>query len=328
MKKTTLAIWTPLLLFILGAEQAPKKNAPEPKVSISVSLGQTALWVGDVLPYTIRAIHDPDAEFALDHLKKESLALAPFVVRGISVEQGDWSPNKKLLEITLQLATYEIGRSELTIPPIRLYYFLREAGMGRKDNQAVTVQIPAARVGLRSTLSGGQLKPRDTKPVSSVDFAWIASALVFGLVGLSFAGTQAARWVWTTARTPRAKRRPLARHGRDRLVHESLAKIRAIGSGTDEELARFYHEISHCLRRYLQASLELEALCLTPEEIERALGQAGTDGSLVQQIRALLDRCETVQYGRDSLRVARERRDEVQATFEKTVAAMRSKLAG
>lgn len=328
MKKSTLAIWAPLLLFTLGAEQAPKKSAPEPKVSVSVSLGKTALWVGDVLPYTIRAIYDHDVEFALDHLKKESLALAPFVVRGISVAQGDWSPNKKLLEITLQLATYEIGRSELTIPPIHLYYFLREAGMGRKETQAVTVQVPAARVGLRSTLGGGQLKPRDSKPLGSVDFAWIATAFVFGLVGLSFAGTQAARWVWTTARAPRAKRRPLARHARDRLVHESLEKIRAIGSGTDEEVARFYHEISHCLRRYLQASLGLDALCLTPEEIGRALGQAGTNGSLVQQIRALLERCETARYGRDGLRVARERRDEVQASFEKTITAMRSELAG
>lgn len=327
MKKSALAILAPLLLFILGAVQAPKKGAAEPKVSISVSLGKTALWVGDVLPYTIRAIHDRDVEFALDHLKKESLALAPFVVRGIKVDQGDWSPNKKLLEVTLQLATYEIGRSELTIPPIHLYYFIREAGVGRKENQAVTVQVPATRVGLRSTLSGGQLKPRDAKPVSSVDFAWIAAAFVVGLVGLSFAAIRAARWMWTMLRAPRAKRRPFARHARDQLVHESLTKIRAIGS-TDEDLVRLYQEVSSCLRRYLQESLELDALCLTPEEIERALGQARPNGSLAQQIRALLERCETVRYGRDGPRAAREHRDEVQAAFEKTVAAMRRELAG
>lgn len=328
IKKTALLMVGPFLLCALGARAASRKATPDPKVSVSVHLEKTAVWVGDLLPYTIRAIHDRDTEFALDNLKKESLALAPFVVRGIAVEQGEWSPNKKLLEITLQLTTYEIGKSDLTIPPIHLYYFVREAGVGQKENQAETVQVPATRVGLRSTLTGGQLRPRDSRPVSPVDRSQLAAFLFLGLVGLAFVGIRGARWVWKTAHAPRAKPRALARHARDRLLHEGLANIRALAGGSDEELTGFYQEVSRFLRRYLQQSLGLEASSLTPGEIEKALEQAGTNGALARQIRDLLEQCEAVQYGRNGLRRAREGRGESLEAVEQVVAAMRKELAG
>lgn len=328
IKKTALMVVIPLLVFAFVARAASKKATQEPKVSVSVSLGKTAVWVGDLLPYTIRVIHDRDVEFALDNLKKESLALAPFVVREIAVEQGEWSPNKKLLEIALQLTTYEIGKSDLTIPPIHLYYFIREAGVGQKENEAETVQVPATRVGLRSTLTGGQLRPRDSKPISPEDFSQIAAFLFFGLVGLGFVGARGARWAWKRAHAPRAKRKPLARQARERLLHEGLANIRALGSGSDEELAGFYQEVAHFLRRYLQQSLDLEASSLTPGEIEKGLQQAGTNGALARQIRDLLEQCEAVKYGRNGLRRARERHGESLEAVEKIVAAMRRELAG
>ncbi|MBI2358278.1 MAG: hypothetical protein HYV04_05140 [Deltaproteobacteria bacterium] len=327
MKKNALLMLAPLLLCALGAHAASKKIAPEAKVSVSARVGKTAVWVGDMLPYTIRAIHDRDVEFALDHLKKESLALAPFVVREISVEHGEWSPDKKLLEITLQLTTYEIGKSDLTIPPIPLYYFIREAGLGRKESQAETIQVPATRVGLRSTLTGGPLRPRDFKPIHPVDFTQIAAFLFLGLVGLSVVGIRGAKWAWKSAHRPKAKRRHFPRHARERLAHEGLAKIRAIGCGSDEESARFYHEVSSLVRGYLQHSLDLEASCLTPGEIERALQHAGTNGTLAHEIRDLLERCEAMKYSRDGLSGARERHGEALETLEKVVAAMRRELA-
>lgn len=330
MRRKKSAVWLclPLLLFVSGARGATKKPAPEPKLSVSVRPGKTALWVGDILPYTIRVIHDRDVEFALDPLKRENLALAPFIVRAVSVERRKWSPNKRLLEITLQLATYEIGRSDLTVPPVHLYYFIREPGVAGKETQAETVRVPPTRVGLRSTLIGGQLRPRDDKPASPVDFARAATFLLLGLVGLAFVGVRGALWAWKIGHTSKAQRRTLPRHARDRLAQESLARIRAIGSDTDAELACFYREVSGFLRRYLDQSLDLEASCLTPQEIERALKLAGTNGALAQQIRDLLERCETVKYSRDGLRPARERHAESLEALERIAADMRRELAG
>lgn len=321
MKKNA---WFALMMAVLtlGAAPAPKKSSQEAKVSIEARLGKTAIWVGDTLTYTIRAIYDHDVEVAMDQIKKESLALAPFVVRAIEVEHGEWSSNKKLLEITLQLTTYEIGRSELTIPSIPLYYFIREAGVGRKESQAETVRIPAARIGLRSTLSPGPPRPRDFKPPIDIDPTRILIPLFLGLAGLSFAGAHGSRWAWKFLHAPKAKRRTLGRHAREKLAQDNLAKIRAIGSESEEDFERFYRAVSSFLRQYLEESLELEASGLTPEEIEKALQQAGAKDSLAQQISAILQQCDAVRYRSDGPRLARERRGEVQQAFEKAVNAI------
>jgi len=322
MKKNAWLALTALLL-TLGAAPTPKSNTQGAKVSIEAHLTKTALWVGDTLTYTIRAVYDHDVELALDHLKKESLALAPFVVRAVAFEHGEWSSNKKLLEITLQLATYETGKSELTIPPIPLYYFIREAGVGRRESQAETLQVPAARIGLRSTLSLGPPKPRDFKPLVDIDPMRIVIPFFLGLAGLSFVGSRGARWAWKILRVPKAKRRTFGRRAREKLVQDNLAKIRSIGSESDEDFDRFYHAVSRFLRQYLEERLELEVFGLTPEEIEKALEQAGTGDSLAQQISAILQQCEAVRYRSDGPSVARERRGDVQQAFEKAVTALK-----
>lgn len=325
MKKITWICFAVVLLTPFGAWPATKKSPHEAKVSITVHLGKTALWVGDTLSYTIRAVHDPDIEFALDNLKKENFALPPFAVRGITVGEEEWTGQKKLLEITLLLSPYEIGKSELTIPPINLYYFTRETGLGTKEKQAVTIQVPASRVGLRSTLGSGQLKPRDFKPTAAIDVTGIFIPFFLGLAGLSFVGARGARWAWKTLRGPKTKKRPLSRNTRERLVQESLAKIRALTS--EPGLSSFYQEVAQFLRRYLEESSDIEALCLTPEEIEKALQLAGTNGSLAERVRNILEQCEAVRYGKDGLNSAQGRHEELLDSLEKAVAGLRKELA-
>lgn len=323
MKKIAWIPFAVVLLICFSASPATKKGAHEAKVSITVHLGKTALWVGDTFSYTIRAIHDPDIEFALDNLKKENFALPPFVVRGITVSEEEWTSDKKLLEITLLLSPYEIGKSELTIPPISLYYFTRETGLGTKEKQAVTVQVPANHVGLRSTLGSGKPKPRDFKPTAAIDVTGIFIPFFLGLAGLGFVGVRGARWAWKNLHSPKTKRRPLRRNTRERLLQESLAKIRALGSDPGRDPSRFYQEVSQFLRRYLEESSELEALCLTPEEIEKALQLAGTNGSLAERVRSILEQCEAVRYGKDGLSLAQGRDKELLDSLEKAVVALR-----
>ena len=146
-----------LLLFPLRATYSGKENLRATKVSITSRLDRTAFWVGDTLNYTIRAIHGSDVEFVLDNLKRDKLPLAPFVVREIKIQQGDWTQNKKLLEITLRLSSYEVGKEELTIPPFNLYYFVRRNYRKEGEASAEAIQVPAASVGLRSTLIGNHV---------------------------------------------------------------------------------------------------------------------------------------------------------------------------
>ncbi|NIM21449.1 MAG: hypothetical protein GTN64_03375, partial [Candidatus Latescibacteria bacterium] len=69
-----------LLSLAVPAATPPAKKSP-PKVSITTRLDHTAMWVGDLIHYTVRALHDKDIEFVLDNIHKENFSLAPFVVR-------------------------------------------------------------------------------------------------------------------------------------------------------------------------------------------------------------------------------------------------------
>ena len=122
-----------LILLLLAvatlAAAAPADKKPKvQKIAVSTHLDKTAVWVGDIFHYTVRAIHDPDVEIVQEPLKRESLNLAPFVVRDVTVRHGSLGSNKKVTEVSLLLTTYESGQSELRIPSFVLYYFTRKAG--------------------------------------------------------------------------------------------------------------------------------------------------------------------------------------------------------
>lgn len=309
-----------MLLNALGA--APPKRSPQgTKVSITTRLDKTALWVGDTLNYTIQTIHDRDVEFVLDNLKKENLSLVPFVVRAITIQRGEWVQNRKLLEITLLLSSYESGKTELTIPSFNLYYFKRLPGIEKKESVAEAIRVPATKVGLRSTLSGGPPKPRDSKPILATDIRrrWIP--LLLGLAGMVFLAVRSVRWVWIALHGERASKRRLSRQARDKLVQDSLMRIRMIGRESPDDLLQFYTEVSQFLRQYLSQCLEIDAVGLTPDEIEAALEKAGKRGPIAPQIKAILEQCDAVRYGKDGLRLGRERQTGLLEAVERIVSS-------
>lgn len=319
MKKTAWFQLLVLLLITLGAAPPAEKGPKGLKVSITTRLDKTALWVGDTLNYTIRVIHDRDLEFVLDNLKKENLPLAPFVVHGVTIHQGDWAQDKKLLEVTIRLSSYEFGKTELTIPPFNLYYFKGETGRKAEDALAEAVQVPAVRVGLRSTLSGNELKPRDFKPLSDIDLRWGIGALLLGLTGMTFLAVRGVRGAWRTFHTRRQAKGCLSPRVRQKLAEEGLERIRSIRGETLEELTLFYTEVSQFLREYLSQWLEIEAPGLTPEEIGMALEKANVEGPLAQEIRNVLEQCDAVHYGKDGLRLGGDLRDQIFGAMERIV---------
>ena len=187
-----------LALTTLGAAPVEKKPKAT-KIAVSTHLDKTAVWVGDLFRYTVRAIHDPDIEIVLEPLKKESLNLAPFVVREVTVRHSAFGGNKKVTEVILLLTTYEGGQAELRIPSFVLYYFTLKAGSEKGgDTLAESFPVPATRVGLRSTLTADALRPRDSRVISRAGpERWVA-ALSLGLAGMIFLAVQFTRRLWTS----------------------------------------------------------------------------------------------------------------------------------
>lgn len=301
----------------IGASAPGPKRAKQQRISITTGVDRTALWVGDTFQYTVRALHDPEIEFVLDNLKKESLNLAPFVVRDLSVRQGPFGGTRKLLEVTLFLTTYESGQTELKIPPFNLYYFTRKPGLEKKEEtRAEAFPVPPMKVGLRSTLTGEALKPRDTKEIREIAIQEWLIPLILGLLGMTSLGVPAVRWAWAAFHVERPKKRRITRRARERMVQDFLKRAQGIGKESAQDHIRFYTEVSQFVREYLSEWLEVDAASLTPQEIEMTLKNLGRDG-LGQPIKRILEKCEQVLYTRNGLELAGQWRDEVQAEVGK-----------
>jgi len=299
-------------LAMLDASAAVPKKPKASKIAVSTHVDRTAIWVGDTLRYTVTALHDPDIEFVLDNLKKESLNLAPFVVRDISVRQGSFSDNKKVTEVILFLTTYESGQAELRIPSFILYYFTRNPGSQHaKETAAASFPVPPTKVGLRSTLTADHVRPRDSKEFRQVTSQrWIIS-FALGLAGITFLAVHAGRRLRASSHSGIPKRRRLTPRARGRMLQDFLRKTQAIGRESIEDQVRFYSEVSQFVREYLSETLEIDAASLTPQEIEGVLKKLGRDG-LSGPVKTILERCEQILYTPRGSELENGWRDEVQ----------------
>lgn len=320
-------LYLAIFLVTLGASGAAQRPSPTPRVSITSRVDKTAVWIGDALNYTIEVIHDSDIEFVLDNLNKESLRFAPFVIREITTQDRDWTDTKRLLEINFLLSTYEIGKNDLTIPSLVLYYFKRETGLKRlekKDLTAEAVRVPALKVGFRSTLTGSPLRPRDFKPNSPIDVSQAIAALVLGLTGITFTTVQGMRKARELFRRKRPAKIRLSSWARAKSAEKQLANLQALGRQSPEDLLRFYAEAPRFLRQYVSERWQIEAAGLTPDEIEIALGKANVKDPLVQEIKTVLEQCDRVRYGRDSIPLARDLWTQAFTALERIVRSNRT----
>jgi hypothetical protein len=312
VKKTALLILLVLVWASLGAFAQIAKKPQRPKIAVSTHLDRTAIWVGDTFRYTVKVVHDPDIEFVLENLKKESLNLPPFVIRDVSVRQGSFGSNKKSMEAILFLTTYETGQAELRIPSLTLYYFTRASGLHKAaETPAESFAVPPSKIGLRSTLTADSLRPRDSKEIWEVTSqAWIVS-FVLGLSGVTFLTLGAGRRLWTLSRSETPKKQHLTRRARNRMFDEFLRKTQMIGRSSAEDQVRFYSEVSQFVREYLSEWLEIDASSLTPEELETVLKKLGRD-RLGAAAKTILERCERVLYTPQGSELGKNWRDEVQ----------------
>jgi hypothetical protein len=307
-----------LIVALASLSAAPVDKKPKrQRIIVSTQLDQTAVWVGDVFRYTVRAVHDTDIDVVADSLKKENLNLAPFVVRDVTIRQAPFGENKRVTEVVLQLATYESGQNELRIPTFPLYYFTHKAAVEKSgETLAESVSVPASKIGLRSTLAGDNLRPRDARILSQDNVRRWMVALALGSVGMLFLAVQAVRTLWASSATEKPVRRSPTRRARRRMVREFLRAINSVGRDSTADQLRYYAELSRFMREYLGHSLETEVASLTPDEIARALESRGHNG-LGAPVKNILERCEQVLYTRDGAELGKAWRDEVQAEVGK-----------
>lgn len=317
MKSRTLIRLMLLALLTLGVAAPVAKKPRDAKIALSTQLDRTAIWVGDLFHYTVKAVHDPAIEIVIDNLKKENVNLAPFVVREIAVRQGSFGANKNVTEVKFLLTTYESGQVELKIPSFPLYYFTRTAGARLAgDSAAESVPVPVTKVGLRSTLTSDNPRLRDSREIWQVTRLRWMIPLALGLAGLIWLALQLGRRLWSSTHQEKPVIRRLSRRARQRMMRDFLRQAQTIGKDSPAEQQRYYAEVSQFLRGYLSESLEIDAASLTAQEIDSALREQGQNG-LSAPVKNILERCEQVLYSPQGLELAERWRDEVQGELGK-----------
>lgn len=294
MKKIILAA---LLLALPCAAIAQTEK--KPPVTVTPQLDKTAIWVGDDLRYTIRAVYEPNVEMVLDNFTKERLPLAPFVVRDIDVRHKDWAGNRKAVEITLTLTTFETGKGDVTIPLVPLYYFVREPGASEKERPVDSVAAPAMPVGLRSALVAESLIPRTQTPPQSPGLALALLPLGLGLAGLLGLGAYGGRRMWRRMH-PEEMTGQLSREARERIVRDSLSRLHADVPAAGDDPRQWSGAMASTLRGMMSELFQISGAAQTPEEIETALARSGANTALSAQVKTVLEECEALRYGRDS----------------------------
>jgi hypothetical protein len=282
---------------IAAAQQQPPAKAPP--VTVTAQVDKTAIWVGDVVRYRLHVVHDANVELVLDNFTKDRLPVTPFTVRDIDIQRGDWAGGKQAADITLSLSTLDTSATEVSIPPINLYYFIRDTGLTKTERPVDTIAAPAVKIGLRSTLVPDSLAPRTGKAMAAPGLAWALTPLLLGLAGLlALLGSMALR-AWRRRHSDDTTRQ-LSREARERIAQASLARLRAdvAVSGTDPR--QWSGTMALAVRDLLTELYQIPAAALTPEEIEEALGLSGADARLIAQVKVVLTQCDELRYGRDA----------------------------
>jgi len=293
MKKTLAA-----LLIALPCAAAAQQLDKKPPVAVTAHIDKTAIWVGDDVHYTIRAVYDPNVELVLDNFTKDRLPLAPFVIRDIDVRHKEWAAGKKAAEITLTLTTFETGKTDATIPLVPLYYFVREAGAADKERPVDSVPAPAMPIGIRSALVAETLVPRTNKMPPGPGLGAALLPLGLGLAGLIGLGVYGSRRWWR--HIPDDMAGQLSREERERIVHASLARLQAALPAAGEDPRRWSGTLASALRGMVGELFQIPGAAQTPEEVEHALQRSGADTALAAQVKTALAQCDDIRYGREA----------------------------
>jgi hypothetical protein len=184
-----------------------------------------------------------------------------------------------------ELRPYALGRREIPSLPVR---FIRASG-----DTLLRKTLPL-KLEVLSVRQEGEEGLRDIKPPLEIPGGiplWLAGMLA-ALVVVAF--VVGLLWV-----LDRRKKQPETQPPAP-LVDYAAEFVRIAGMGLLErgEIKTYYSLLSDNLRRYLEKSLGIDALEQTTSEITWSLRQAGTKGSIIQEVANFLVAADLVKFAR------------------------------
>lgn len=281
--RTALALLALAALCLWGTPSADAKLIED----IEVTMEPSRATVGDELTLTVVVTHPSGSQITGPDAPGQFAPLE--LIEARPPESRDAPGGVRETRFVYVLAAFETG---ILRPPLLPFRTEGESG------SIETVRPPA--VTIESVLpADGDRQLRDiTGPLqaSAGTPRWIWAALLMaGFVGGSALVVALARLPVLRPPPPVAARLAVAP---DQAARGELDRIAGAGLRERGELKEYYRRLASCLRGYLSRRFEIEAVAMTPQELEGRLEALGIDPWPARLAVNLLQQCEAVQFGR------------------------------
>lgn len=285
-------------------------------IDVQTRVSQTALWVGNVVTYTVTLMCRPGVDVLQEDLGADKLTLTGLQVVGHTLNRQVGRDGRAQYTVSYQVTTFEPGAEAVGIGDWTVRYVVGATGRG--GSAAQDLRIPGAALAWRSALPSA-LRTLDIRGGRTPQPApgWWRATRAAGLI-LIATSVGASGWLlatWLGAGRPRQAKRRVSRES----VHDLRSAFSSLRdapvSGAAERLAA-YAALEAAVRRYAGEVTSLPALALTPAEFRERLsvGVAPLPADLVCRILTgcqgaryqSADRLPDEQHFRDTLAAAAE----------------------
>ena len=268
--------------------------------------------VGDPIRLTLTLYHDASARPEAPDL---SLILRDFAPRCAGWNQREVATGFELAQ-DCELRLYELGVHE--VPTVAVPFVSAAGDTLLRTTQSLTIEVISSR-------GEGEDQLRDIKPpvlISGGVPLWVVVAIgLLALVLCALGGI----WLWRRrTRTPELPPPPEPIDYAAEFAH--IAELGLLERG---DFKTYYSLLSENLRRFLEESVEIEAMEQTTSELAVALQEVEVEGELRQQIIDYLGVADLVKFARfhPALDAARRAPDDGLAILRAIEEAVASRAA-
>ena len=286
------------LLMIAGGGVAVAQTPAQAPVQVRTSLSRTAMWIGDRAVYTIEVDLSGNFDVVEDDLASARLRVDGGEIVGFE-SANDERNGRRRRRIAYTIVTYSVDATDVRIAAVPVRYYVRQTGVdSTRLAPAGSVTIPAAVIGIRSSLPASGVLPAPRIPASVrpspvyLRYAqWVGLALIaLVIVPVAIASADLRRHA-VNARARWQERRQRRAHVL------SLDSLKGVDPGSGADLIDAYARLDGVVRDYLELATGTAARALTPQEL-RATLERSAPALPHADIESLLVRCEDARYAR------------------------------
>jgi len=262
---------------------------------VQTSITQTALWVGNVVTYTVNLVCRPGVNVLQEDLAADRLSLQGLQVVGHTLRREVSAEGETRYTAAYRLTTFEPGTETVGIGDWVVRYAIGSAQGGSAPAQEL--RIPGAALAWRSALPAAlaTLDIRGGRAPAAPPWWWQhtrAAAMALVAVSVSALGGLLDPRV-TLGRPRKAKRRAGREAARD--LRSTFAALRDADVTSPAERLAAYAALETAVRRHAAESTALPVAALTPDELRARLAAYPASFS-GDEIRRILDECQRARY--------------------------------